>query len=351
MLGAWMGDWQPPTDARRVLVEQCVAHAWRLRRCLKLERDHLVKRGRDAAHRHECESAARAAAAVKLLSRNPEASLKALCNERAGVGVLIGLWEELAQAAGSVATWWDLTGHHLRLLNLLGFDGDAEADAIGGAVYTSYRLIVWHEADLIEYADDRPADQAEADALAAEVSEFIAGEVAKLRAYRDERFATPEQVAARLASEAALDDSAEGRALLRYEGQHGREFRATLNQLIKLTQTGIDLIEGDEPEAEQPAQAATEPAVEPAPAPAPSKATEPQAVAPSKATEPPAVAPSKATEAVSEAPPAPSKATATAPEPAPTPVEDDAEERAKDKMVGDAISGYLARVGKSRSNR
>ena len=73
MIGAWMGDWQPPTDARRVLVEQCVAHAWRLRRCLKLERDHLVKRGRDAARRHERESAARVAAAVKLLGKQPDA--------------------------------------------------------------------------------------------------------------------------------------------------------------------------------------------------------------------------------------------------------------------------------------
>ena len=34
---------------------------------------------------------------------------------------------------------------------------------------------------------------------------------------------------------------------MRYEGHHGRAFRATLNQLIKLTQTGIDLVE-DQPE-------------------------------------------------------------------------------------------------------
>src|SRR6185312_6945534 len=93
--GAWIDDWQPPTEARRVLVEQCLAHAWRLRRCLKLERDHLARRGREAVARHEGESAARAASAVKLLPRDPEAALKALCSERAGVAALIGLWEEL----------------------------------------------------------------------------------------------------------------------------------------------------------------------------------------------------------------------------------------------------------------
>ena len=351
MLGAWVDDWQPPTEARRVLVEQCMAHAWRLRRCLKLERDHLVKRGQDAAHRHERESAARVAAAVKLLGKQPDAALKTLCNERQGVVALIGLWDGLAEAAGSAATWWDMVAHHTRLLNLLGFEEKAEADAVGGAVWASWCLIEWNEPEPTAYAVDCPADAAAADAMAAELSAFIAGEVAKLRTYLRQQFATPEQIAARLASEAALDDSAEGRALLRYEGQHGREFRATLNQLIKLTQTGIDLVEGDETEAGESPQAVAETTVEPATAPAPSKATEPEAVAPSKATEAEPAAPSKATEAVSEAPSAPSKATATAPEPAPTPVEDDAEERAKDKMVGDAISGYLARVGKSRSNR
>ena len=352
--GAWMDDWQPPTEARRVLVEQCMAHAWRLRRCLKLERDHLAKRGRDAVRRHGREAAARVASAVKLLAKDPDAALKALCGEREGVVALVGLWEELAEAAGSAATWSDIAAHHLRLLNLLGLDEDADAYVIGGAVSASWSLIEWNEPEPTAHAAAAPADQAEADALAADLSDFIAGELAKLRAYRDESFATPEQHAARTAQQAALDDSAQGRALLRYEGQHGREFRATLNQLIKLTQTGADLVEADEPGADPPPQIVAETAVEPASSPAPSQATEPPAEAPSKANGPATEAPpapSKANGAISKAPPAPSKATATAPEPAPTPVEDDAEERKKDKMVGDAIATYLTRIGMSRSDR
>ena len=157
------------------------------------------------------------------------------------------------------------------------------------------------------------------------MSEFIAGEVAKLEAYRDGQFATPEQHAARVAQDAALDDPAAGRALLRYEGQHGREFRATLNQLIKLIQTGICLVEGDEPEAEAPAQAVAESEVEPAPPSAPSKATEAEASAPSKATEP------------SEGPAAPSRATETAP------IDDD--------PIGRALAAYRMRTSTPQSNQ
>ena len=49
MLAAWRGDWRPPTDARRVLVEQAVAHAWRLGRCLLAERVRRLERGRAEA--------------------------------------------------------------------------------------------------------------------------------------------------------------------------------------------------------------------------------------------------------------------------------------------------------------
>ena len=122
MVASWMDDWQPPTDARRVLVEQAVAHAWRLRRWLELERAHLVERGRRAARAREQAAAAKARAAVAALPEGTDT------------------------------------------------------------------------------------------ALAAELAEFIAGEVARLEAHCDERFATPEQRVAWLAQDAALDDPAGGRS-------------------------------------------------------------------------------------------------------------------------------------------
>ena len=330
MDATWMDDWQPPTDARRVLVEQAVAHAWRLRRCLKLERDHLVDRGRAAARAHEQSAAARMRAAVALLPKDPAAALATLCREREGVVMLIGLWEELAGAADSPATWRDMAAHHTRLLNLLGYDdSNGDAEVLGGAVLASWCLIEGNEPEPTAYAAYAPADEAEALGLAEELAEFIAEEVERLEAYRDERFATPEQHAARIAQEAALDDSAAGRALLRYEGQHGREFRATLNQLIKLTQTDADLVPDDEPEAEVQAQVVSESKVEPDPSPAPSKATAADAAAPSKATE--------ASEAPSEGPAAPSKAAETAP------IEDD--------PIGRALAAHRARAAMPRLNQ
>src|SRR4051794_37069579 len=52
MLGTWIAEWKPPPDARRVLVEQAVAHAWRLRRCLKAEHAYLTARARAAVDAH-----------------------------------------------------------------------------------------------------------------------------------------------------------------------------------------------------------------------------------------------------------------------------------------------------------
>ena len=94
-----------------------------------------------------------------------------------------------------------------------------------------------------------PEGEAIAARMAEELSEFLARQVAEVEAYLATHFGGDDDEAddpaelALAAAQAALDDSAEGRALLRYEGQHGREFRATLNQLVKLTQTDADLVE------------------------------------------------------------------------------------------------------------
>jgi hypothetical protein len=101
MLAHGMDDWQPPTDARRVLVEQAVAHAWRLRRWLKVERDHLIDRGRTAALAHAEDPGAHARAEVARLATEPEAALESLLAGREGAGVVLGLWKRLADATAS----------------------------------------------------------------------------------------------------------------------------------------------------------------------------------------------------------------------------------------------------------
>ncbi len=273
MVATWMDDWQPPTDARRVLVELAVAHAWRLRRCLKLERDHLVERSRAAVRTHASDAAKRARAGVARLRQDPAQALAELLREREGAVAVLGLWQDLAEAATSPDAWSDIEAHHVRLLNLLGYGRTTDAERVGGPVYASWCLIEWNEPEPTDYADDCPADLAAAETLAGELAEFIAGQVRELERYIA-RLEPTEALVARVAAAAALDDSPEGRALLRYEGQHSREFRATLNQLIKLTQTDADLVEDDEPEASSDTQLVTSDDVtrqEPA---APNKATE-----------------------------------------------------------------------------
>jgi hypothetical protein len=301
MVADWMSDWQPPTDARRVLVELAVAHAWRLRRCLKVERDHLIERGRLAALVQDEDARARARDEVARLETEPESALETLLAEREGAAVVLGLWKRLADAAALPNAWSDMDLHHARLLNLLGRTDEADAVVLGGPVYASWRLIEWNAPEPTEFADDCPDDEDHAAALAGELSGFIAGKVARLERYIAETFPAREQRAAQMALRGALDDSPEGRALLRYEGQHGRDFRATLNQLIRLTQTDADVVEDEEGSDGEPPQIVEAIEVEPEPSPAPNKATEVEPETPDRAAEAP--------EQPAEATPAPNKPT------------------------------------------
>src|SRR5262249_15229496 len=143
--------------------------------------------------------------------------------------------------------------HHERLLNLLDVPKGADLDGIGDPVLiASRRLIAWND-PRVKKSRDRPADRAEADALAAVVREYCVEGVAEMEEYLAAEFPTPEQDIERLSRRATVDDSDEFRAILRYESMHAREFRSTLNQLVKLTQTGADLVEdAPEPAVESP---------------------------------------------------------------------------------------------------
>ncbi len=259
LMATWIDDWQPPTDARRLLVEQAVAHAWRLRRCLKAERARLIEQAREAVVADAREADARVAAAAGRLSDNPASSLRTLLADRPGTEAVLAMWRELAEELAG-GDWSDSSLHHGRLLNLLGRHADDDRDG-DGPVAASRRLARLYDPDHDdEYRDDDEdegrEDEAPADpeALASELTAFLAEQAAEVEAHLG-RLEPAEARAARLATAAGvLDDSPQGRAILRAEGHHGRAFRATLNQLVKLTQTGADLVGGDEPEAVEPPQ-------------------------------------------------------------------------------------------------
>ena len=145
MLASWMDDWGPPTDARRVLVEQAVAHAWRLRRCLKAERLHLMERARAEVSRRRGEAEARARHAVADLGHDPASALEDLLASRAGAEAVLGLWRELADVAGD-ESWDDAEEHHHALLRLLGLDPDeVDPESLQGAADASRWLVEWNE--------------------------------------------------------------------------------------------------------------------------------------------------------------------------------------------------------------
>jgi hypothetical protein len=251
-LGAWMADFKPPTEARAVLVEQAAAHAWRLRRCLKAERDHLEDRGDEAVRRLRRDAFHDVSYEAENLRSAPARSLAALLRNREGVAWLIGEWGGLLALASGED--WRRSSHHRRLMNLMGRSHRSDPREEGAWALASYRLVLHNDRKMAE-ADTigagRP-EAAEADALGETLAAFIAGRVAELRRALESGFPAEDAELARAASSGLLDDTDEGRRLLRYEEMHGRAFRATLNQLVKLTKSGDDLVVGDGPSEAQP---------------------------------------------------------------------------------------------------
>jgi hypothetical protein len=257
---AWHDDWKPCTQARFQLVEQLVADAWRLRRCVRVETLRLRGRAQAAIKAHEDEVETRLAKACQLLDTiDPNKALKLLDYDRPGVEAQLAMWEDLAGSATSVEHWWDTKNQHERLLTLLGIYKDAEAHDSGPIAIASWQLLVHNDPTVGEWSG-KPLTVDGAAELFLALSEFLEDQVIALRE-RLEGLAETDVLHARIAELASIDDSPDGRMSLRYEGQHDRSFRATLNQLIKLIQTGVDLV--PEPEVLVANEVPAEPVVMP----------------------------------------------------------------------------------------
>jgi hypothetical protein len=286
MRDGFFEDWKPPTETRRVLVERVAAGAWRLRRCVKLERDRIAEQVQEAVAAYDARVKARMDEGVRLLPIQPARAIEIFHAEHAGVFGLTRLWKALGLVAADPKAWNE-PFHHIRLLNLYGQPGDADANSadLGPAAMLSWRLFVWNRPELGD-CDEPIANDTEAAEVAEDLAAIIAWKVGKLEIDLTQ-FPDPQLVREQIADAASFDVSREGIALQRYEGQLDRAFRSNLNQLIKLTQTGIDLTE----DAPSPTDAPNKP-TEPVVAHAPNKPTEPVAVvahAPNKPTEPVAV--------------------------------------------------------------
>jgi len=280
MRQGWFEDWKPQTATRLALVERAVAGAWRLRRCVKVEHDRIADKINAAVEAYEERTLAWVKEGARLFVTNPARGVEILESDPRGVEGLIKLWEGLARAADDPRGWSDPDKHHVRLLNALGFLSDTDPDAVGSVAVASLRLLVWNAPDSGECLEPI-TDIEEANELAAYLSEFSTEMAASMR-QRLSGFPDPDLVRARVADSVAYDVSPEGVALQRYEGQLDRSFRANLNHLMKLAQTGADLIEAEASDESEAPIKATETPAEP-----PIKATEPRSEAPNEPTEAP----------------------------------------------------------------
>jgi hypothetical protein len=266
---AWHDDWKPCNQTRFQLVEQLVADSWRLRRCVRVETTRLRSRAHMAINAHNDSIEIRLDKGRRLLDMNQEiAGLKLLDDDRAGLEAQIAMWLDLADSASCAEHWWDPNKQHARLLTLLGFSKYAKAQDVGPVAIDSWQLVVHNDPTAGDYID-APIDDAGAEELFNSLAEVMQDELATLRG-RLEGFAESDVLDDRVAEISVADDSPEGRMALRYEGQHDRSFRAALNLLIKLIQTGVDLV--PDPEVETIIEVPAEPVA------VPIKAKEPAAL-------------------------------------------------------------------------
>jgi hypothetical protein len=252
-LDAWLADWNPPTMARRQLVEEAASAAWRKRRCLRVESARLsqrIEQARASWDRDREDDVDRLA--EELVDEEntwPRGTVDALMASRRGVGRLIELWEHVAEAAA--ASWADADDHFLmiRLHGHLG--GDDEVRTICDA---SWRLFLAEAPEEYEPGvDPEPWAPAEAEVARRVIVDLASSHLAALRELRP---AVPDDAAARdaHAEVMAFAPRPEDAPLLRYEAQRSREFHRALADLVKLTKSGDDLVLEAE-EAEAPSEA------------------------------------------------------------------------------------------------
>ena len=231
---AWISDWQPASEAAATLVERAVAGAWRLRRCVRLETDRLAERGRRAIADHDDQARRKLAFGREALANRPEHGVDFLRTFWEGIDFMRQEWRQILQAATLPGDWNDYDTHHVRALNLMGFEADSDDEEAIGFRETSLRILHFHGGDLDRDFSDEGLNQGAIDALGMKIIRLAYAKIDELEGALA-AMPHPDVDRARVADAAALDDSLEGVTLARYEASHDRAFRATLNALIKMT--------------------------------------------------------------------------------------------------------------------
>jgi hypothetical protein len=239
-LAEWLDEWKPPTVTRRQLVERLAATAWRLNRCVRIETARFSERTLDALEQWDRTRGEQIESAVSDLPADPRTTLRWLKQSRLGVDRVIELSEDLIEVLGNPGGWSEVDRHHVRLLNLVGLTTD-DPEAAEYAM-ASWRLLLANRPELVE--PDSPAvfPPEIADQVRESFRRHVASNVVLLRDLR-EQLPDPSATRIRQAEIAAFEFQPQDLSLQRYEGQLDREYRMTLNQLISLTKTRLDLVD------------------------------------------------------------------------------------------------------------
>ncbi len=174
----------------------------------------------------------------------PREALDGLLSSRAGTARLIGFWSEIAEAAASPEGWCDADMHHFRFIYLHGYlPGDPE---VAELKEMSWYLLLRNDAELAEDDEYEPSDDAQAAESCAQIRSLAARSIASYGAH----LATLPDRSADRDRAAELDAFAprpEDAPLLRAEAQFSRAFHRSLGDLTRLSRSGDDLVEADEP--------------------------------------------------------------------------------------------------------
>ena len=233
-LQAWMDDWQPTTQTRQFLVERAAVASWKLLRCNRIERTRLADRIEAAEVEWDSQHVARIESAVRFLDYSPRKSLTFLATSRSGVERLAGLWTDLEAVSSRNEAPWD----HNRLCELLGIEDDPIPESIRPIIEASQAL-GRHETAQIE-----PSRRIVLECCQARVVE-LAARVAAMPEFPQARADWAEWQGATARPEDATQH--------RYEARLELEVRSAIRHLMKLQETGLDLIDS---EPESPNEAA-----------------------------------------------------------------------------------------------
>ncbi len=262
-LAAWMDDWQPLTETRRFLVERAATAAWRIKRCVRNETMRLADRAQKGYAEWDKARADRVERAVTAILDDPQAAINDLMSTRQGVQRLHLLWNDLYIALDEPDGWFDFDTHHDRLCHLLGINGDDDPEHLEQVSRASFRLMLRTNPD--QTRDDLPPlSDAMADEVRSMLQDICRVKILEELSGRFKSLSDDSESRDRHAELRALAPHPEDATYHRYEGRIDREARAAIAQLMKLEQTGADLMALDEePEApSEPIAVESEPPTE-----------------------------------------------------------------------------------------